>query len=379
MNILDMASGDENRQWWSLAPEEFELLEAMVWEAEGSVRQGDLLQVLFFVLNKQESQEDFVVILDFLKDEWRLKIEQGDFAPVVHHLTILKELRKSPPQERPWLTVTLTGFFKDISNPGFLSPLAPAISRSKVTPERLLLFREFLLLLEPQAMPAMANLLLNIKDQEVLDALFDVMVKLGRIDLAPLKELLEAENELVVLQAARVLGRLEGAEAGKLVRKAMRHSSSKVRRYALRTHLKAGNPRIDEVFKFIDDPDLTARNICLAFLGRERNRTVEELLLNYLQRESRQPLGEDHLHNCYIALGRCGSVHCLPFLKGNLLEKGWKTILGGDNSVRQLGAIQALKRLQAEGATEILKQGASSFVPLIRKSCRAALAERGCS
>ncbi len=331
------------------------------------------------MLNKQESQEDFVVILDFLKDEWRLKIEQGDFAPVVHHLTILKELQKTPPQDRPWLTVPLAGFFKDISNQGFLSPLAPAISRFKATPEGLLLFREFLLLLEPQALPAMANLLLNIKDQVVLGALFDVMVKLGRIDPAPLEELLAAENELVVLQAVRILGRLESAEAVKLVRKAMRHSSSKVRRNALRSHLKAGNPRIDEVFRFIEDPDLTARNICLAFLGRERNRTVEELLLNYLQRESRQALGEDHLHNCYIALGRCGSVHCLPFLKRNLLGKGWKAILGGDNIVRQLGAIQALKRLQAEEATEILKQGAASFVPLIRKSCRTALAERGCS
>ena len=79
-NILGLLPEDGHHQWWSFSPAEFETLREMVREAEQSVRNSDVLQVLFFVLTKQDIAEDFGVVLDFLKYEWRTEIEHGNLA-----------------------------------------------------------------------------------------------------------------------------------------------------------------------------------------------------------------------------------------------------------------------------------------------------------
>ena len=109
--------------------------------------------------------------------------------------------------------------------------------------------------------------------------------------LTPLKNLLDHKNDLIALIATQVLSKIKGAEAAKLLANALQHSSSRVRRFALRAYLKTGNPCLGEIFTIIDDPDVTTRAIFLDFLGRERDEKVEKLLLNYLEREPQQERG----------------------------------------------------------------------------------------
>lgn len=373
-NILDMVSGGEHQQWWSLTKEEFELLRDMVQEAERRVRVENLLQVLFYVLTKQENADDFVSVLDFLKTEWRSGIEKGDFSRVVHQLSILQKLKKSPPQDRQWVAEPLKHFFENISGRDFLSSLEASVRHiNGNTPEQLNMFGKFLLFLEPIAIKTLGELLLIAKDQKVLEMLYAAMLKLGKIDVAHLSDLVDHENDLVALGATQILSKIKGKEADSLIVKALDHSSPKVRRYALRSHLETGDPCLEEIFKKIDDPDLTTRSMLLSFLGSGRNEKAERLLLNYLQRLEQQSVNEDHIYNCYTALGRCGSIRSLPFLKKTLLDKGWKSMLNGGKAIQQNGAIMALSKLEVEGAKDVLRKGATSLVPAIRKSCHSAL------
>lgn len=375
-NILDLLPEEGHHQWWSFSPEEIETLREMVREAEQSVRNSDVLQVLFFVLTKQDIAEDFGVVLDSLKFEWRTEIEHGNLARVVHHLTILKTLKESPQSGREWVTELLASFFANISAEGFLSSLEKGLAHlNGNNPAELHIFRKFLRLLETNALSSLCSLVPQIKAQEVRDVLFAGMVHLGKRDLTPLKNLLDHENDLIALIATQVLSKTKSAEAAKLLANALQHSSSRVRRFALRAYLKVETPCVGEIFTIIDDPDVTTRAIFLDFLGRERDEKVEKLLLNYLEREPHQGVDEDHVHKCFMALGRCGSRHSLPFLKKTLLDQSWKLILKTGQTAHQQGAILALSRLQVREATEVLKQGAASLVPVIRKSCRTALTQ----
>jgi hypothetical protein len=369
--IMAMLSQDEHHQWWSLSPEEFEILAESVRAAEKSVRNGDVLQVLFFVLTKQDNATDFGVVLDFLKAEWRSEIEHGNFARVAHHLTVLKQLQGSPQPNREWVVKLLAAFFADISGEGVLSSLEEAFAHLHGNdPAQLGMLKNFLILLEPEALSSLGRLVPHAKSEKVKDTLIEAMEHLADKDIAPLEDLLAHDNDLIALTVTQILGRIEGEEAAKLLAKTLRHSSPKVRRHGLRAYLAGGNPSLNELFTIIDDPDVTTRAILLDFLGRERNEKVERLLLNYLEQRSRQGQDEDHLHNCYMALGRCGSRHSLPFLRKTLLGQGWTAILTGGQAVQQHGAVKALSRLQLREATEVLKQGAASLVPVIRKSCR---------
>ncbi len=376
-NILDMDSGEGPQYWWSLSPEEVEKLNEMVAEAEKSERSGDVLQVLFFVLNEQDNAKDFGVILGFLKDEWRSELDSGNFARVADHLAVLKKLKESPQQGREWVVELLATFFAEISAASFLSFLYPMlIALNRKDPDQLARLRSFLLLFEPEMISSLGKLLPYITDKEVLGMLFGVMIELGKKEVSPLRELLANENDLIALGAIQVLRKIKGDEPAELITRSLEHSSAKVRRYALRSCIAAGNPNLDELFKVIDDPNITTRSILLSLLGRGRNEKAEKLLLNYLQREPWQHLDENHIHTCYRTLGLCGSKHSLAFLKKTLLGRGWKSLLNEGKNIQQQGAVVALSRLQIKEATDVLKKGAASLMPGIRKSCRSALAKK---
>lgn len=374
-NILDMASEEWRHQFCSLSPQEYGTLNVMVREAEKSVLTGDVLQALFFVLSKQDYAEDFDAVLDFFKEEWRTEVEKGNFTRVTGHLTALKKLAESPQQGREWVIELLAGFFEDISDESILDHLKSALVHiDGKNPGQLAEFKLFFLQLEPKVIISLGNLLPYIDSQEILTVLFVAMVKLGRRDITPLGELLVNKDDLIVVRAIQVLGEITGEEPTKLIFQSLQHSSPKVRKQALRSCIAAGRLRLDEIFQTIDDPDATVCAILLSFLSRERNETAEKMLLVYLQSEPRQHMNKNHMLACYKALGYCGSKLSLPFLEKTLLAQAWKSILSEGKIVQQRGAITALTGLQIEEATEVLKNGAASFVPALRKLCRSALA-----
>ncbi len=374
-NILNIASEEWRHQLCSLSPQEDGILKVMVREAEKSVLTGDVLQALFFVLSKQDYAEDFDAVLDFFKEEWLAEVGGGNFARATRHLTALKKLAESPQQGREWVVELVARFCEDISDESIFVYLKSALAHIDGNdPGQLAEFKIFLLQLKPNVIISLGNLLPCIDSQEILTVLFVAMVKLGRRDITPLRELLANGDDRIVVRAIQVLDEITGEEPAKLIVQSLQHSSPKVRKQALRSCIAAGSPNIDEIFQIIDDPDVTARAMFLSFLGRERDETAEKMLLAYLQSEPRQHMNENHILACYRALGYCGSKLSLPFLEKTLLGKAWKSILSEGKSIQQRGAINALSGLQIEEATEVLEKGAASFVPALRKLCRSALA-----
>jgi hypothetical protein len=371
-NLLDGADEDHHR-WWSLSPQEYATLKQMVQEAERSVRSGDVLQVLFFVLNKQENAADFSVVLDFLKEEWQAEIGDGNFGRIAKHLAVLKTQGESPAQGREWAATLLARFFEDISGEKVLSALKPALMHLYGDdPDQLSKLKIFLLQLEPRAITSLGKLLPHIKNQKILDVLVFVMVQMARKDLAPLGTLLAEQDDLIVVRSIQVLDKVAGEEAAKLIVQALRHSSAKVRRQALRSYIAAGNVQLDKIFKFIDDPEETTRAQLLLVLSRERNERAEKMLLAYLNSDNLLRMPDDHVEACFRALGQCGSNISLPFLERILLGKRWKSMLTGE-TVQQRGAVAALAGLQGKEAMEVLAKGTTSLHPAIRKSCASAL------
>jgi HEAT repeat protein len=201
--------------------------------------------------------------------------------------------------------------------------------------------------------------------------LMQVIAILAKRDLGPLEKLLDSPEEFIVQKAVCALGLLKDEKSIQLLLRMTEHPAEKVRKQAviqLLCHLKHF---IKHLFPLIDDPSPSVRRLILDELGREKNPSIEALLLDYLEQARFKITDHQHLIACYRALGRCGSSDCIPFLRSLLFNRGW--IFDFGRSVHRKGAISALVSLGTEDAIELLHKASKSLLPAVRFAYHKAL------
>jgi hypothetical protein len=75
----DTALSIMDRTIWEMAPEELQRLEEMVAEEEAETSMEDVLEVLWLILNTQNEPEDYAIIIEFMKKEFKEALAQGEF------------------------------------------------------------------------------------------------------------------------------------------------------------------------------------------------------------------------------------------------------------------------------------------------------------
>jgi len=81
-----------DRTIWQLTPEESRILEQMVAQEEQQSGTQDVLDVLELILRNQNQPEDYSSILEFIKEEFKNALAQGNFQIA---LDFLEDLRKT--------------------------------------------------------------------------------------------------------------------------------------------------------------------------------------------------------------------------------------------------------------------------------------------
>jgi len=183
--------------------------------------------------------------------------------------------------------------------------------------------------------------------------------------------LLDSPEEFMVQKLVRVLGYLKDGKSTQLLLRMTHHSSEKVRKQAVIELFARGQHFIKHLFPLIEDPSQSVRRLILDQLGREKNRSVEALLLDYLEQARFKITDHQHLIACYRALGLCGSSDSIPFLRSLLFNRKW--ILDFGRSVHRKGAVVALVSLGTEEAKELLHKASRSLFPSVRIAYRKAL------
>lgn len=346
--------------FWKITPEEERILREMVLEEEKRNNTEDILEVLTIVLKQQQDPKNFIVILEFLAEEFTYALAQGELLFVLKFLENLDALWESITPERPWTLPLLNDFCQKISGPDVLGALEQAWPIVAVMEaDRRDCLRRALLWFPADVVLTLGPMLAKTDLPIVEQFLSEIIgIHAGR-DLQPMAHLLSEAEEPLVRKLIPLLRGLDGQGPADLLFGLTRHPSVRVCRDAIHILVTRDPQNLTKLLPLIEDSRLPIRRLILDHLGKRRNRLAEELLLKYLEKGPISLKDRQHILACYWALGQCGSSRSLPFLRESLLGQAWKAFLGIGNSLHRQGAALALKAMTNEKAAQALLESAA--------------------
>jgi hypothetical protein len=369
---VGMALSTIDRTIWQLTPEESRTLSQMVAQEERQSGTQDVLDVLEIILRTQSQPEDYSVILEFITEEFKSALAQGDFQIALDFIESLQKTYQSCKIEKPWARPLLGGFFINISGTqvlGVLKEILPSFDTQDT--DRIKVFRRLFLRFPPAAITALAPLLLEKLSMPVERQLMEIIGSLALKNIHPLEQLLDRPEEALVKKLVFILGHIKGEKTGQILLEMTQHESGRVRLEALRALIRRDENMTEKLFPLIEDPVLPIRRIMWEYLENHQDPETGNLIRNYLDHKKIRREDDQQILNCYKTLVRCDSRGFVPFLRESLIRQGLD--FSFDRSVRRRGAALALLELGTEEAQEVLERASKSLFPSVRSAYRKAL------
>jgi len=367
-----LALSTMDRTIWQLTPEESQHLKQMVAEEERQSSTQDVLDILEVILQTQNQPEDYSIILEFIKEEFKNALAQGNFQIALDFLESLQKTYQSCKVEKPWARPLLGWFFINISDTQVLEVLRQVLPTfDKQHADRIKVFRRLLLRFPPAAITALAPLLFEKLSVPVERQLMEIIGLLALKDIHPLEQLLDRPEEALVKKLVFILGHIKGEKTEQILLEMTRHESGRVRLEALKALIRRDSNMIKKIFHLIDDPVLTIRRMMWKYLEKHEDQETGNLIRNYLDHKKIRREDDEQILNCYKTLVRCDSIYFVPFLRESLISQGLD--FSFNRSLRRRGAALALLELGTEEAREVLKKASKSLFPSVRYAYRKAL------
>jgi predicted phosphatase len=358
---------------YSLTPSEEKQIQDMILEEETRNSTKDALDVLIIILKEQRDPNDFASNLGFLIEEFRYDFSQCEFYFIWQFLEKLSALKRSVAMDKPWIPSMLDDFLRKISSTEVLGILEEARPQIKIMNEdQWEALRQALLLLPSQMMLTFSSILVTRDFPRIEEMLMEIMSSHADRSLAYVKQLLEKAEEPLIRRLIHILRSIREQDPTELLLKLTRHHWDAVRKDAISALVARDPQHLRTLFPLLEDPQISTRNYICEQLGKRRSSVAEELLLDYLENRRFKLRDQKHLLACYGTLGRCASIHSLPFLQKSLLRKDWKTLLGISSSLHLRGAALALMMMNEEEARAILKTASRSLYRGMRLAYRQA-------
>jgi HEAT repeat protein len=362
--VKDMPSPDPGGQL-QLTPEERARLAQMVSDKEKLYGTDDVVDVLFYILaHHVQTEIEVTDLLESVRQELGRALRQlryDAFHRVLSRMQAYIDQRRS---EAHPSTPGLEAFYQSISRDAFVQELTQDESGPDAcASEDLNHLKRALLLLSESAIPALGSLLTGNRSAAFRRIILETIGTMAARNFQPLEKLLESAQPALARELVFILGYLKDPRSRRMLSTLLRSESEDVRGQALNAILKRGNGAFKDLAALIDDPDERIRNLALNHLGQERNRTAEQLLLDYLK-ANRFPCDDpDRLFAVCRTLGKCGSDASLPLLQRQLCARPLPAILvGPGRKVRRKAALIALEGLQTEQAAELIAKSAKGLL-----------------
>ncbi len=361
---------------WNLTPAEQQQLEAMVHEEEHRDNSNDVIEVLLILLVVQNSETDFITVLDFLQERFIRALRTRQFHLALKIARNLKKIRSGFTTKRKWALPLLDNFFSVISRPESLRDVSKFfLNLPPDTEEQELDYLwEVLRQLQPGVLATLAPLTRKLHASHLAAPMFTLIVFHGRKKPRVLATVVDQLDETTCRNLFPIVEEMRIEDATHVLTAMTRHPSPALRRQSLHLLIEWDILVLSDVFHLLNDPDEEIRNRILAIIGRKRDPETERLMLDYLEQENWTIQSRDHLLACYRALGMCGSHRSLPFLQHILMQRNLNTMFAMGGSVHKEGAARALQALRLRDAGQILEQGCHSMMPDTRSACRKAVA-----
>ena len=360
---------------WEISTDEHEALQKMIQEEENLHNSEDVFDVLVTILKSQDNKFNFSSVLDFTLEEVVESIEQGEFdkLPNLFHSLYHMDYRVAS-HELPWIGPLIGSFFQDLSKPEIFAPIsAKLLTFTDNDINKTQRLQQMLLYFPPDVILLLGPLIPQTNSQEVRKMILEVIEHLCLIDFDYLEKLLANTDKQLGEALLPILQRLQGERAINVFLKMVEHPSEKVRVQASKTLLAQNSQNVEKLFFLIDDPSEAVRKELLAAIAKQKSSRMETLLLKYMK-ETLEQKDPEHIQACYKALGCCGSVTAVQFLKRILLSQSWNRFTGFGKPLHREAAATALALMDTGEARAVLHEASQSKHQVIRQALQKAMA-----
>lgn len=360
-SIIDPAS-------FVLTPREQTELQEMVTREE-MASTTEHLNMLMDMLLEEQGEKDFNIVMEVLSEEFTESFICHHYKAALIILDGMRKILDSGRLRMPWAGPLIESFYKDISSDTkCLKPLKEIWSILNVQQmETLKLIFQHL---KPESVDTLMHFLLLGQPSKLEQIVEDTVISLACQNIHCLEPLINDSDERIVEKVIPVLSRLEGDTSLKYLIKLARHSSASVRRMAVTAIGQTRGIQPSATFEFIDDSDASVRQVILKQMGKSRNETAEDLLMQYLQTRKFSTTQSEYIIECFKTLGKCGSSRSVPFLSKTLFHRKW--MAGFKKSAYREGAALALVALKIPEALQVIEAAGRSLHPGLRRIAREA-------
>ena len=347
----------QNRLLWEITSEDQEHLRNMLAEENDRERIEYVLYILLYILQQQTQPDDFSEVMAFLNQELQDAMLEHKYQSVYKTLQILKKNIDLHKATEHWSILILKEFFASVSSKTFLNVMQddwPHIA--ECTPEELVYLNQALIMLNPEAIEALAPMLLETTSKQTKKLLMEVIGVLAERKFEYLNKLLSSTHSGLLEILIHVIKFMKSKESFQCLPELLHHESADVRKEALKAIYHRNPKMISELGRLLEDPDEVVQQLFLIYAGQQRDLRTEKLLLDYLKSHRIRDRNKQFLFRVYISLGKCGSDESLPFLQKNLFFLSRFRILRSKRSLRRQAAEYALKEINTDKAKLMLNE-----------------------
>ena len=161
-------------------------------------------------LLQDRKQENFEIILEVLEDEFKGSLARKDFDVSLKILQSLQYVLNTCAPEIPWVVPLIEDFVLTASSDQSLKALHdvwPDMDYGHADT-----IKQILLLLQPEAIPALSTILLQNQPAKLRQILVEVITSLASRDLTPLESLVEHPDERLMERLVHVFVNLDGEQ-----------------------------------------------------------------------------------------------------------------------------------------------------------------------
>ena len=344
-----------------LNPQEQEQLQEMIrFEEEADF--SSYVNALLDILLLYRDEESFRTILEVLSEEFTGTLARQEFDISLKIVWGLRKIVEQYKKQMPWAVPIAESFFQKASDVDSLSPILQTWNH--INEEQTDILEQIFKYLDPQAIHTLALLLAEGVSQRQRQILSDAIIALAGKNIQPLEDLLNASDDKLMESLIPIIAQLDKEKSLHCLMKLLRKDSSLIREKAIRAIMDRGLAPVREVFEWIDDPDEVVRRLVMRQLGKKRDSAIEDLFLTYLKNKTFQKEQADHVMVCFKTLGRCGSLHAIPYLRETLLQRKWMP--GFWRALYRRGAVVALEALAIPESEQLLDKARRSMHPSLR-------------
>lgn len=348
-----------------LSDEEKESVKVELSGIEETSLLSSSIELFFELLSNEKDNEAFPEIMRNLAKIVDLKMQKKDIHGIIEIMDRLKKIAviyRDPKQSEIINNV--------LAKAGSIENLRILFAESLDSED----IRNYLLLLEKNAISNMLQILGELQDRKHRRLLCEVLAEVGRQDLSAFSEAIKDERWYLVRNVVMILGMIKEPTALKQIEMVLRHPDLRVRREAVRALEGIQAEYTNKLFLVaLKDDDLTVRITALKAMRRFRDLNLFQAIKEKASREELKKKSYSEKREILETLAVLGGENAFPILS-DLFKKRWLMEKDEITEIRACAA-HGLGLIGTPEAVTLLEKEASSRKGLLREACLKALRE----